>query len=122
MGRAVKALGGTPVILASLDSSPLSHLLQPDLCAWGRSFSSYPPLHGNCVSRETPVLRVTLTGAIPASVEPGFYPSRCGGHKNSENAATLSEFLGGRKNPGSAREPKENFSPTSPGLTEDKSV
>ena len=27
-----------------------------------------------------------------------FYPSRCGGHKNSENAATFSEFLGRRKN------------------------
>ena len=27
-----------------------------------------------------------------------FYPSRRGGHKNSENAATFSEFLGRRKN------------------------
>ena len=27
-----------------------------------------------------------------------FYPSGCGGHKNSGNVATFSEFLGGRKN------------------------
>ena len=27
-----------------------------------------------------------------------FYPSGCGGRKNSGNAATFSEFLGGRKN------------------------
>ena len=35
----------------------------------------------------------------------GFYPSRRGGHKNSENVATFSEFLGGRKNLGSAHNP-----------------
>ena len=29
----------------------------------------------------------------------GFYPSRCGGHKNSGNGATFSEFLGRRENP-----------------------
>ena len=27
-----------------------------------------------------------------------FYPSRCGGHKNSGNVATFPEFLGRRKN------------------------
>ena len=27
-----------------------------------------------------------------------FYPSGCGGHKNSGNVATFTEFLGGRKN------------------------
>ena len=33
-------------------------------------------------------------------VNPGarFYPSRCGGHKNLENVATFSKFLGRRKN------------------------
>ena len=35
---------------------------------------------------------------VPASVEPGFYPSGCGGHKNSGNVATFSEFLGRRTN------------------------
>ena len=58
-----------------------------------------PPLYAHCVSRETPVLPATLTDAIPASVEPGFYPSGCGGHKNSENAATFSEFLGREEKP-----------------------
>ena len=28
-----------------------------------------------------------------------FYPSGCGGHKNSENALAFFEFLGRRKNP-----------------------
>ena len=32
-------------------------------------------------------------------MEPGFYPSGCGGHKNSENAATFSEFLGREEKP-----------------------
>ncbi len=31
-----------------------------------------------------------------------FYPSRCGGHKNSGNVATFPEFLGRRKNLASA--------------------
>ncbi len=35
--------------------------------------------------------------------EAGVYPSGRGGHKNSENVATFSEFLGGRKNPASLR-------------------
>ena len=56
-------------------------------------------------------MRVTLTDAIPASVETRFYPSGCGGHKNSENAATFSEFLGGRKNLGSTREQEEKLLP-----------
>ena len=34
-----------------------------------------------------------------------FYPSGCGGHKNSENVATFSEFLGGRKNLSPAHNP-----------------
>ncbi len=54
-------------------------------------------------------MRVTLTDAIPASVETRFYPSGCGGHKNSENAATFSEFLGGRNNLGSTREQEEKL-------------
>ena len=37
------------------------------------------------------------------SVGSGFYPSGCGGHKNLENVATFSQFLGGRKNPDPAR-------------------
>ena len=45
-----------------------------------------------------------FTQVIPASGEAGFYPSGRGGHKNSENVARFSEFLGGRKNLGSAPE------------------
>ncbi|ETJ29948.1 hypothetical protein Q604_UNBC15530G0001, partial [human gut metagenome] len=43
--------------------------------AGGKTSPPRPPLHAHCVSRETPVLRVTLTDAIPvpASVEPRFY-------------------------------------------------
>gem|GEM_PF-4580820 len=71
----------------------------PNYWAGGKTSPPRPPLHAHCVSRETPVLRVTLTDAIPvpASVEPRFYPSGCGGHKNLENVATFSKFLGGRK-------------------------
>ena len=40
----------------------------------------------------------SLVGLVLASGEPRFYPSGCGGHKNLENVATFSKFLGGRKN------------------------
>ena len=35
-----------------------------------------------------------FTQMVPASGEPGFYPSGCGGHKNSENTDTFSKILG----------------------------
>ena len=40
-----------------------------------------------------------FTQVIPASGEAGFDPSGCGGHKNSENVATFSEFLGREEKP-----------------------
>ena len=40
-----------------------------------------------------------FTQVIPASGEAGFYPSGRGGNKNSENAATFSEFLGREEKP-----------------------
>ena len=85
----------------------------PNFWAGGKTSPPRPPLHAHCVSRETPVLRVTLTDAIPvpASVEPRFYPSGCGGHKNLENVATFSKFLGGRKNP----DPTRSFPRSEPG-------
>ena len=44
-----------------------------------------------------------------------FYPSGCGGHKNSENVATFSEFLGGRKNLDLARTPERFYGPNRTG-------
>ena len=40
----------------------------------------------------------SLAGLVLASGEPRFSPSGCGGHKNSGNVATFSEFLGRRTN------------------------
>ena len=37
---------------------------------------------------------MTLIFLLLLRAEGRFYPSGCGGHKNSENAATFSEFLG----------------------------
>ena len=37
---------------------------------------------------------VFLVGLVLVSGESRFYPSGCGGHKNLENAATFSKFLG----------------------------
>ena len=41
----------------------------------------------------------SLAGLVLASGEPRFYPSGCGGHKNLENAATFSKFLGREEKP-----------------------
>ena len=40
-----------------------------------------------------------FTQMVPASGEPRFYPSGCGGHKNLENTATFSKFLGREEKP-----------------------
>ena len=42
---------------------------------------------------------VFLVGLVLVSGEPRFYPSGCGGHKNLENAATFSKFLGQEEKP-----------------------
>ena len=41
----------------------------------------------------------SLVGLVLVSVEPRFYPSGCGGHKNLENVATFSKFLGREEKP-----------------------
>ena len=62
------------------------------------------PLTGNFVANEANVAPVvyrsrenTRRGLSDSSGD-GFDPSRCGGHKYSENAATFPKFLGRRKN------------------------
>ena len=57
-----------------------------------------------------------FTQVIPASGEAGFYPSGRGGHKNSENVATFSEFLGREEKPSlpahrTSLGRRKNFSP-----------
>ena len=42
---------------------------------------------------------VFLVGLVLVSGEPRFYPSGCGGHKNLENVATFSKFLGREEKP-----------------------
>ena len=41
----------------------------------------------------------SLVGLVLVSGEPRFYPSGCGGHKNLENVATFSKFLGREEKP-----------------------
>ena len=57
--------------------------------------------------------RVIFRLLLLLGVEGRFYPSGCGGHKNSENVVTFSEFLGGRKNlapaPATSSYVKENI-------------
>lgn len=62
------------------------------------------PLTGNFVTTEanvTPVVyrsRENTRRGLSDSSGAGFDPSRCGGHKYSENAATFPKFLGRRTN------------------------
>ena len=74
---AVKALRGPRVPLGASGTSPSRTFYRP---------RPLPPHKGGLV-RES----VLYEGAR-------FYPSGRGGHKNSGNVATFSEFLGGRKN------------------------
>ena len=45
-----------------------------------------------------------------------FYPSGCGGHKNSENVATFSKFLGREEKPRLCAEITGKTSPPQPEL------
>ena len=105
---------------------PCGNLLSAVPLAWGRSFLPvvariqgrilpHAPKSGKCSgiftgqaagAKSAPAcsvrtLRKSATSCA-SCVGEKFYPSGCGGHKNSESAATFSEFLGRRK----------NFSPT----------
>ena len=42
---------------------------------------------------------LSLVGLVLVSGESRFYPSGCGGHKNLENVATFSKFLGREEKP-----------------------
>ena len=42
---------------------------------------------------------VFVVGLVLVSGESRFYPSGCGGHKNLENVATFSKFLGREEKP-----------------------
>ena len=70
--------------------------------------------HKSTPARSVRISRESRTSCAPCVGEK-FYPSGCGGHKNSEKAATFSEFLGGRKNFSPALIP-ERYYKASPGI------
>ena len=65
---------------------------------WGRKSTRGIPVSLACARLKPPLASFSTPVRLFRPWGARFYPSGCGGHKNSENVATFSEFLGRRKN------------------------